>query len=238
MQFKQQNVGVVIFAAISFSLTAYAYANPGVATCALIDLAPLTPASLNVYVATSAQDFSTSSANQLVAEARDRIERSFGKPLSRPKVVFWDQGSFLSKIRLSTYGSTHFLGNRACVLVGPQGGNVDVLAHELVHAEVFFRVGAWARMTRLPTWFDEDLAMQVDHRSKYELAQNIDASFVRRLESRSAFFSGDEQALTLHYAAAKSEVKRWVGVVGQAAVYSHLERIRSGEPIVQVMGEK
>ena len=82
------------------------------------------------------------------------------------------------------------------------------------------------------------VAMQVDRRPKYDLPENTKTGFVRRLASYSAFFSGNDQELTLHYAAAKREVKRWVTAVGPAAVYSQLERMRSGEPFIRVVGEE
>ena len=30
-----------------------------------------------------------------------------------------------------------------CIFIGPKGRNADVVAHELVHAEVFERVSLW-----------------------------------------------------------------------------------------------
>lgn len=32
--------------------------------------------------------------------------------------------------------------------------SLDVTSHELMHAELAERLGYWARITRLPTWFD------------------------------------------------------------------------------------
>ena len=126
------------------------------------------------------------------------------------------------------------LGTRVCVFIGPKGRSVDVVAHELVHAEVFERVGPWARATQLPVWFDEGLAMQVDYREAYDLSENFDTSFVRTLASPADFYTAGEDALTMNYGSAKVEVARWVAGVGARSVFAQLARLRNGEPFASI----
>ena len=116
-------------------------------------------------------------------------------------------------------------------MVGPKGQNADVVAHELMHAEIADRVGYWGRFTQLPVWFDEGLAMQVDFRPRYVLRDKARAKteYVKTLSSASEFFVQDDDLLTKNYASAKAEVALWVADVGNTSVYSRLERIRAGE---------
>lgn len=143
--------------------------------------------------------------------------------------MFWRPDDLLATLRLNQFVTTQMIGPRACVFVGPKGANVDVVAHELVHAGVFDRVGPWVRMMQIPVWFDEGLAMQVDHRDRYALPDNPDTAYVRHLNSPADFFVSDQQSLSCHYASAKVEVARWLNAVGTHTVYGRLARRRSGE---------
>ena len=202
----------------------YAHANPGMAACALAN-------GLNALPPEQGHD----ERSDLVAAGRQRISDLFGAPQARPIIVFWRQADFLAKLRLNEYASTHMLGTRACTFVGPKGRNVDVVAHELVHAEVFDRVGPWVRMTQVPVWFDEGLAMQVDHRGEYSLPEDVSTTYIRSVSGPAAFFVANDHALTHNYAAAKLEMARWVSAVGRQEVYARLARMRSGEPFSKVI---
>jgi len=115
--------------------------------------------------------------------------------MAKPVLVFFSSSKgFLGPFRqINSYGNTQFVGGRACVMIGPNGQNVDVVAHEMAHAELFLRVGWLARWLQIPTWFDEGVAMQVDYRSRYDLpAEKIpNAGDVRALTTFSKFFSGN-----------------------------------------------
>ncbi|CAN7367454.1 hypothetical protein LJR129_002195 [Acidovorax sp. LjRoot129] len=213
----------VLLAGIAISvgcIAQYAYANPGVAACALSDI--------------DLADHTLTEHERLRVEGGLRISRFYGTPQATPIVVFWDRSTWLGKLNLNEYASTHMLGTRVCVFVGPKGRSVDVVAHELVHAEVFERVGPWARATQLPVWFDEGLAMQVDYRDAYDLPENFDTSYVRTLASPAAFYTAAEGALTTNYGSAKVEVARWVAGVGAKSVFAQLARLRNGEPFASI----
>ena len=46
--------------------------------------------------------------------------------------------------------------------------NIDIIAHELTHAELHTRLNMKA-LKSIPTWFDEGLATQNDYREQYGL---------------------------------------------------------------------
>ncbi|MDY0037377.1 MAG: hypothetical protein RBS05_15815, partial [Zoogloea oleivorans] len=136
-------------------------------------------------------------------------------------------------------GSTQFIGSRACVMVGPKGQSVDVVAHELMHAEIHHRVGYLKRFLQLPTWFDEGVAMQVDYRTRYSLSpqDSQTADYVRGLTTFSSFFKGDEQAVVRNYASAKQVVASWLSKVGTTSLYAHLQRLKNGESFAEIVTE-
>jgi len=122
------------------------------------------------------------------------------------------------------------------MIVGPKGQNIDVVAHELMHAELFDRVGFWGRITEVPVWFDEGLAMQVDFRPKYLLPGGATpkTKTVTSLNAARDFFVSDDDLLTWNYSAAKIEVAQWLVQVGKDSVYNRLERIRAGDSFIVI----
>jgi len=225
MRLSRRTIFTATVVLVAGCLTLYGAANPGVAACALIEAIP-----------TATGDSKVSSL--LTAGARRRIQDAFGTPLARPIIVFWDYPDLLAKLHLNEYASAHFLGTRSCIFIGPEGRSIDVVAHELMHAETFERIGPWARMTQLPTWFDEGLAMQVDYRERYTLRKNADTTFIRNASNPAQFFVANDQYLTRNYAAAKIQVAQWVAIIGGSSVYERLARIRSGEPFVSVVAAR
>jgi hypothetical protein len=225
MRFQRRTFFASSFAAITLGLTLYAYANPGVAAC-IISNSNQTHSEIN---------------NQLLSESRVKIQNTFGAPRSKPIVIFFNNPSAFWPFKLNEYASTQFFGSKVCVMIGPKGQNPDVVAHELMHAEISDRIGGnWRRVTQLPVWFDEGLAMQVDFRSRYILRDGAGAEtkYVRALRSVNQFFVLDDELLTKNYASAKVEVALWVSEVGNLSVYGQLERIRTGQPFDAVFRGK
>jgi hypothetical protein len=161
----------------------------------------------------------------LVAEARARIGTTFGASRNKAPVIFLSRTDGIWPLNLNDYASTGFLGPLSCVIVGPKGRGVDVLAHELMHAEIFERIGFFRRLTNWPTWFDEGLAMQVDFRPRYDLQPALETSTrgVRDLRTPKAFFAGSDEELTNHYRFAKHEVRQLIERIGKDSLFMKLE---------------
>jgi hypothetical protein len=176
---------------------------------------------------------------ELARAARARIASTFGPVESTPVLVFFTHPDGIGPFRLNAYGSTPTIGGRACVMVGPDGQNIDVVAHELMHAEIHHRVGYLKRWLQLPAWFDEGVAMQVDYRSRYALSEQdaAGADAVQKLNTFSAFRSGDSKTVVTNYARAKYKVASWLRRVGIKSLYQRLERMKSGQSFAEAMAE-
>lgn len=241
MRFRISRILAALVAVLGFGAVGYAAANPAVAVCAASDAIPSIRLNDGALVASSALEPDQARVlQQLLLDAKGRIREVFGEPQSKPIVLFFDDSARLGPFRLNEYGSTQFLGSRTCVLIGPKGQNIDIISHELMHAETADRIGFLAKFTDLPTWFDEGLAMQVDFRPEYDIqAEAIgDSKPVRELRSVRSFYVSDPEALTANYAFAKHEVALWAKRVGYSSAYAHLERIRQGESFESVIGTK
>jgi hypothetical protein len=224
---------IAMFAVVLATTTTFVFALPSPAACLLLGLYDLQKLP-NGSLAESESAVDQQRFAQLMRDARLRIESTFGAVESKPIIVFFDHPSVFGPFGLNAYGSTQFIGSRACVMVGPKGQNEDVVAHELMHAEIHHRVGYLKRFMQLPTWFDEGVAMQVDYRPQYSLSAEDSQStaYARDLTPSSTFSSGDDQALTRNYASAKLEVASWLPKVGPALLYSRLQRMRDGQSFV------
>ena len=220
---------------------AVVWAQPQAAACALINyrgLDEVVPGILATSDVTVAQrrDFV-----RLHAAARIRIANTFGTLRASPVIVISSTETLRHVFPgASSYASTIYVPYRSCVIVGPKGHDVDILAHEELHAEIHHRVGHWYRLTQIPTWFDEGLAMQVDFRERYVWSLQagvVDGATVKQWISRSQFFGGDDEALTRRYAMAKEEVRLWLRRLGRENVYGFLERVRQGDRFVEIYEE-
>lgn len=238
LRFRISRVLAVFVAVFGFAVVGYAAANPSAAVCAALDAIPSTRLNDGTLVASDALEPNQARAiERLVSDAKGRIAEVFGEPRSKPIVLFFDGADRFGPFRLNEYGSTQFIGSRICVLIGPKGQNVDIVAHELMHAEIADRVGPLAKFTELPTWFDEGLAMQVDFRSEYDIraGADVDSKSVRDMGSARYFFVSDSDVLTSNYASAKFEVALWANKVGYSSIYAYLERIKQGEAFEKVV---
>jgi hypothetical protein len=213
--------------------SAVAWAQPQAAACALIDFRGLDEVATGILAARDVPIEQRREFVRLHTAAKLRIANTFGAPQASPVIVIGGAEALRDLFPgAGPYASTIYVPYRACVVVGPQGHDVNILAHEALHAEIHHRVGHWYRLTQVPTWFDEGLAMQVDSRERYQWSLRfgaVDSGTVKQWTSRSQFFSGDDEDLTRRYAMAKEAVRQWVQELGRENVYGFLERVRQGD---------
>ena len=216
---------------------AVALAQPQAAACATISYRGLDEVAPGIFASSDVTPGQKLDFVRLHVAAKRRIADTFGATRASPVIVI---GSTQALRHLfpdsSSYAATIYVPYRSCVIVGPKGHDVDILAHEELHAEVHHRVGHWHRLAQIPTWFDEGLAMQVDNRERYIWSLefgDVDSGSVKRWTSRAQFFTGDDAELTRHYAMAKEEVRLWLQKLGHGNLYDFLERIRRGDGFVE-----
>ena len=213
--------------------TAVALAQPQAAACALINYRGLDEVTAGILASSDVPIDQRRDVVRLHTEAKLRIANTFGATRASAVIVIGSTEALRDLFPgAGSYASTIYIPYRSCVVVGPKGQDVNILAHEALHAEIHHRVGHWYRLTQIPAWFDEGLAMQVDFRERYLWSLRfgaVDSGTVKQWTSRSQFFSGDDEELTRHYAMAKEEVRLWVQELGREDVYGFLERVRRGD---------
>jgi hypothetical protein len=147
--------------------------------------------------------------------ARDRIQRRFGEFAPNPVlVVTMHQPTAARYGLIGSPGIAYALPWQHYIVVRWKEDFVDLLAHELMHAQVRRLVGYPSYLFDMPTWLDEGIAMQVDDRARYgvdlaSFAQN-EIERVTSLDTAEQFWGGGDEQTVSNYRAAKAAVAIWL----------------------------
>lgn len=189
-------------------------------------------------------------------EAHNRTQQFWGKSAGAAVVIYCPTQELYAHYCSGGEGAGCSLGmpwGQSFLVLGPDGNNADVMAHELCHDELFARLGWLTIKRQVPQWFNEGLALMVDYR--FTTATNSDAvrfleydaqwnyrahgpaglapQFVPELSSLETtrdFFYGDYGRVMMAYLTAGREVSRWMATVGKGALPRLLTDLTAGQP--------
>ncbi|OIN60576.1 hypothetical protein [Arsenicibacter rosenii] len=135
----------------------------------------------------------------------------------------------------------------AYLILGPDGNNVDVIAHERCHDELLARLGWWTVQRQIPQWFNEGLALMVDYRFspathnprlRYEKLHDEwlfrgqssqESTDLQEIETMEQFFSGSPYRVLLAYLTSATEVARWLAFSGPDGLPTLMANLDAGE---------
>lgn len=218
----------------------YGYAH--IVRLAFINYSDFHVVNSNIYLSESLSPEDEKTVVSLLKSARERIAERYGEPMADPVVVVLS--SLEEKRDFGLYdvpGTLLFTPWSNYLLLSYQSGNIDVAAHELVHAEVVERVGYWKRQFDIPTWFDEGVAMQVDHRARYHMSGSIGVSEFDRVVGLTApgqFWTDNKDQNIDNYRGAKSAVSAVFNHTDEG-LYSWLAKVKAGDrSVVTALADK
>jgi len=194
--------------------------------CEFVGLTDYTEIAPNVFLDPKIDPDKHKGFRSLVVEGRSRISKTFGVTIARPKILYTSSQTEAASFGANSTATSHLTPAGACLVFGPKGQNIDVTAHELVHAEVFERVGFINYIMEIPVWFNEGVALIVDHRKPF-LLKNIELTS-KEIESVKAkitgsdFFSGSH--IHKNYLASRVAVAR----LKPTSLFSKLGQIHEG----------
>lgn len=171
----------------------------------------------------------------LYEEARSRVAGFYGSTAAQPILVCLDRPFAGLAVE---HGTSRFAPLLPTIIVlGHEGQTADVAAHEFAHAELAERTSVLLRSYRVPTWFDEGLAMQFDQRADYSsealagyLARQPSSGFVlERLQAPSQFFAEGDVGKS-HYAFAKCTVGQAIAELGKEHVTGQIADLNWQSP--------
>ena len=174
---------------------------------------------------------------EMIGQAKDRVNNFFGGLSFQDNTIFiiYDDENLRRKI-----GEDHaaiifsFPSEIRYICVSDEYLELDILAHEITHAELHARLSAEAQNT-IPTWFDEGLAMQNDYRERYSEAQwtqqtnnGENAVALEDMDTPSEFYAGEAEDRRFRYLNAKHELDVWMTAHGQHGLLELLDRLNGG----------
>ena len=208
---RARSILLFVAAASILPIAAWATLAPHAARAHAIGISDFIPRSDRLFVSPGLTGRQLADIEDRLSEAANRVQSLFGAVRASPTVIIAADEESALRYSTNLYASTHVspLGT-AYVMLGPEGlESVDVIAHELAHAEHFERVG-YLRWLATPFWFIEGLGMQVDHRSEYSDDALSEARAARRTipTVSDLFWAHDfsERDLTMNYAASREAV--------------------------------
>ena len=174
---------------------------------------------------------------EMIGQAKDRVNNFFGGLSFQDNTIFiiYDDENLRRKI-----GEDHaaiifsFPSEIRYICVSDEYLELDILAHEITHAELHARLSTEAQKT-IPTWFDEGLAMQNDYRERYSEAQwtqqtnnGENAVALEDMDTPSDFYAGEAEDRRFRYLNAKHELDVWMTAHGQHGLLELLDRLNGG----------
>ena len=159
---------------------------------------------------------------EMIGQAKDRVNNFFGGLSFQDNTIFiiYDDENLRRKI-----GEDHaaivfnFPSEIRYICVSDEYLELDILAHEITHAELHTRLSAEAQKG-IPTWFDEGLAMQNDYRERYsEVQWALQTNNGENAEAEDRRF---------RYLNAKHELDVWMTSHGQKGLLKLLEKLNDG----------
>lgn len=187
-----------------------------------------------------------------LTQAQNRVKAIWGSQLGSCPIYFMADSE--------QYEEFSDLGDAVgCHIRSPFGSwivlkdwDVDVLAHEMMHDELFARLGWRKSQIEIPAWFDEGLALMVDYRFstphtayRYELLRKQwmqkthygrYAPLLKELVSAQDFFQGDYPQHLRAYLTAGKTVAHWLQPNQSQALTQFIKRIQEGKNFEEAFG--
>jgi len=194
-----------------------------------------------IYVDPSLSESEYSETLSNLAKAKIRIAEKFGEVTVDPVIIITGTPENSSKYGLKVFpGSAHIAPWETYLVLNERKiEGIDVISHELMHAQVAELTGYWVFTTKLPTWFSEGVAMQVDYREHYMVDSKIfDSSEVERvmkISSNSEFWPGNKELEIDNYRASKVAVQKLLEEHEAGLLYKKLAELSNGNKFDNVL---
>jgi hypothetical protein len=198
----------------------------------------------HLYISHGTRAGQADSLRTLLTAARQRLTRFWGETQGEPTIIFCHTDALYRKYGSPSGSPANYFGTPlgTYVVISPQGLNIDVISHEMCHAELTHRVG-WLTMSReVPQWFNEGVALMVDYRYPGNGLDNTYQNYLRKwqqsslegqiavslqeLESVESFYRGDAFWINLAYLRSGLEVSRWLEKVRQPGLLQFTQALQ------------
>jgi hypothetical protein len=244
-----------VLAGFLFLAVSYFLAYPQVVRCATVRFADFSEIQPGMYCSKGTTAIQQQALKSLIQKSQQRLTNFWGNTHSTPVIIFCHHTELYERYG-SGYGNpANYFGSPlgSFVVVSPQGLDVDIISHEMCHAELTERLGWYTMTTQVPQWFNEGLALMVDYRFPNEAGKvsyqkyrqrwkelTYGSSFqlsVEDLEEIESFSQNDAYSLQLAYMRSGMEVARWLQQVQRKGLVRFIQHIQEGQDFAQAYQE-
>ncbi|GAB3523677.1 hypothetical protein GCM10027442_50330 [Emticicia fontis] len=196
----------------------------------------------NVYAATTSTLKQQDSLKKYIKIAKKRVEDFWGTQKGNATVIFCDNLEEYQKYCQTSEGAGCTIGTPvgSWIVLNKDGLNADVIAHEMSHNELMTRLGWWKTRTKIPTWFDEGVALMLDYRfvdtqdsvKRFKAYRDELFFFAKKspsldeLKTEKAFFGQGELYTKIAYYTAASVVSRKIAYGGKQSILETIQRVK------------
>ncbi len=210
--------------------SAVLFYNKAALACEMAPFIGFEAVQAELYVDASLSNAQRENLIAQVHQAKNRVDAAFGKMQSSPRYIVSKNHAY-QQVGFNSTGMARSALLRECVFIGPKGMNVDVIAHETAHAEVFHRASFFTKNFKIKPWLLEGSGTYVDYRAPLLLENiNIERAQVSRVMGLSDFSPKDTWA----YQASRVAFER----IDPKTLYKGIERLNSGESFDTVFGKQ
>lgn len=219
-------------AALVFTGAAYAYTH--VFWLSIIKYSDFNDVGKKIYIDPILDKKEHEKILDLLSQSKERIVEKYGSFSAMPTIVITGTTKNSKKYGLGAFPGKAFSAPwEGYIVINNQTIDINLLAHELMHAQMRYVLGYWAYQTKIPTWFDEGVAMQVDYRDPYKVDYRLfdrqEIERVKTLDSPAKFWTATREQDIENYRAAKAAVQEVWSIYSPKTLYSMLLRVRQGE---------
>ncbi len=232
---------VILAILVAASGAAYSYTH--ILRSIFIEFGGFNNVGKNLYISDELDKNARNEVVALIEGARARIKQYYGDPQANPVIIVAANESEAKDYGLiDTPGIFFFTPWQGYLVINYSQKSIDVIAHELLHAEIVDRLDYFLRQKEIPTWFDEGAALQIDLRKQYMIEPtSFDPTEIQRviqLDSPGEFWSDNKEQNIRNYRASKAAVAMVLRAFPSRSLYSLLARVRDGEGFGEVfMGQ-
>lgn len=184
---------------------------------------------------------------ELIGQARDRVQAFYGDlQYEKETVIFICDDEKIIKRTGSGKDTCTFLfpQKKHYIVISNEYFNLDILSHEMTHAELHTRLTKNA-LENIPTWFDEGIAVQNDYREQYgkeawikQTDNGKNTVALEDMDAPSEFYAGTADDRRFRYLNAKHELTGWMETHQQEGLLELFDRLNNGEDFDTAYGLK
>ena len=176
--------------------------------------------------------------NSIIDAATIRVSDFWGDIESSPIIIISDNEKTIAKLGGDHDTSTAvFFRAYSYISVSNEYLNIDILAHEMMHAELHARLyKGKLPQTLIPVWFDEGVATQCDYREQYSEEEWViktdngsNVIDLDEIDTATEFYGGSIEDRRFRYLISRHELKVWIEKNGIDALIELVESVNVGQ---------